>query len=449
MALGDLKVFDIVANGLVLQVTAIDLGGGQVRFSVECISGFADINAVYWGDNVADGSNFDLGTKKDNSLNMNGTGMDFDAGYKVSSTGLGPQGTDKPSYLTAGEEYNFTTTANWDDIDQLGVRATSTSTPEGSIKGVDGGATVIEAPCIAINDVEVTEGVDATAAFTISIDHAYDYDIVVTYSTSNGSADATDFTSTSGTVTILAGQTTATALVSVPILDDNVAESTETFNVNITEVRADIPGSDISLLTDHCDVLGVGTILDSDTGGGGGGGGGPPEPPAVQTAFSHGYWKEQGFADSEGFAAGVGSNKFDAFFTLDDPTSHTWTDKVGPNTVPFATDLTFAQAVTFGNGNGTGDFIDPGLVEEEADLVREAATAVLNFYDEDNSQSFIDWYIYERNLTNPDGDLSDNPTDADSVLADLKAQVDATLSGDPAAEYTATELATLLQATHH
>jgi len=275
MAIGDIKTFDIVYAGLTLQVNVIDLGGGQCEFSVKCISGFADINAVYWGDDVADGSNFDLGTKKDNSLNMNGTGADFDGGYKVSSTGLGPQGTDKPSYLTAGEELHFTSSVSWDDVDTLGVRATSTSTAGGSIKGVDGTSTVTEAPCVTIDDPTVTEGVNANATFTISLENAYAYDIIVHYSTADDSAlDGSDYSAkTDQTVTILAGQTSAT--VSVAILDDNVSESPEQFKINITSLVADIPGDNITLpITgvghENCDLQGVGTILDNDTGGGGG-----------------------------------------------------------------------------------------------------------------------------------------------------------------------------------
>lgn len=81
-------------------------------------------------------------------------------------------------------------------------------------------------------------------------------------------------------------------------------------------------------------------------------------------------------------------------------------------------------------------------------LVREATTAVLNFYDEESSASFVEWYIYERNLNDNDADTLNNPTDAASVLADLKAQVEATIEG-AAGAYTVTELESLLQATHH
>jgi hypothetical protein len=264
MAIGDIKTFDIVYSGLTLQINAIDLGGGKTTFEIKCISGSADINALYWGDNVADGNIFDLGTKKDNSLNMNGTGVDWDGGLKLSSTGLGTAGVNKTTYLTAGEHYDvLAADVSWDSLGTLGVRATSTSTAEGSIKGVDTGGTVTLAPQISVDDVTVTEGVDANAVFTVSLNHAYLYDITISYGTSNGSAqDVSDYTGIpSGTVTILAGQTSAT--VSVAIVNDSLPEPTETFNVNLTAATADIPGPDISVVIS--DNLGVGTILDDDT----------------------------------------------------------------------------------------------------------------------------------------------------------------------------------------
>jgi hypothetical protein len=264
MAIGDIKTFDIVYAGLTLQINAIDLGGGQTTFSIKCVSGFADINALYWGDGIADGDVFGLGTKKDSSLNMNGTGVDWDGGVKLSSTGLGPEGVNKATYLTAGETYDkLGVNVSWDSISTLGVRATSTSTAEGSIKGVDGGAVVTTAPTVSIDDVTVTEGTDANAVFTISLDHAYLYDITISYATANDSAlSVFDYTGASSSVTILAGQTSAT--VSIAITDDALPEPTETFNVNLTAATADIPGPDISL--GIADAVGVGTILDDDEG---------------------------------------------------------------------------------------------------------------------------------------------------------------------------------------
>ena len=284
MAVGDIKTFDISYSGLTLKVNAVDMGGGITKFFIECLEGYADLNAIYWGDDIADGSNYDLGTKKDNSLNMNGTGADFDGGMKLSSTGLGPAGTAKDTHITAGETLSFTGNVNWDDVDTFGLRATSTSTSGGSIKGVDNSGGVTAAPQVAIDDVTVTEGVDPKATFTISLDHAYLYDVVVTYTTSDDSAaDGEDYTGTSHTVTIPAGSTSIE--VCIPILDDDNPEETETFTVTLTNVMADLPGGAVGDLPltnafngPFGDDTGIGTILDNDEDEGGGGGGGPPPP---------------------------------------------------------------------------------------------------------------------------------------------------------------------------
>ncbi|MER8467318.1 hypothetical protein [Mesorhizobium sp. M1396] len=180
----------------------------------------------------------------------------------------------------------------------------------------------------------------------------------------------------------------------------------------------------------------------------------PPDDdaPDPATALSHGYWMTHPLSGSEGFAAAVGGTSFDDFFNLDAPIDRTWVDQStgGQNpTIANLADLTFERAVAFGNGAGApGDTTSPAIAGDFQDLVREAATAVLNFYDADHSASFVDWYIYERNHNDNDGVIGNNPTDATSVLADLKAQVDATISGDAGA-YSVDALATILHATHH
>jgi hypothetical protein len=453
MATGDIKTFDIVYSGLTLKVNAVDMGGGVTKFFITCLNGYADLNALYWGDDVADSSNFDLGDKKDNSLNMNGSGADFDGGMKLSSTGLGPAGTAKSTYITAGETLSFTGNVNWDDVDTFGVRATSTSTSGGSIKGVDNSGGVTTAPHITIDDITVTEGVDPNATFTITLDHAYLYDITLNYSTSDVDAAAgSDYTTTGGTITILAGQTSVT--VSVPILNDDIPEATETFHVNLSGATADLPGPDLVLPPANTEAFGVGTILDIDEeiiDPPPGGGGEDPTPPPTATAGSHGFWSNHAFTDSEGFAANVGATSFDDYFNIDSPTPHTWTDQTGGG--PGATtltldDLSFARAVAFANGSGaSGDTMTPNPGGSYEDLVREAAISVLNFYDADHSQSFVDWYIYERTIHDNDADAGNNPYDSASVLADLRAQVEATIEGASGA-YSVADLGTILHATH-
>lgn len=244
MATGDIKTFSIVYSGLELQIDAIDNGDGTTMFVVKCISGYADINALYWGDSVADGSSYDLGTKKDNSLNMNGTGADFDGGVKLSSTGLGSDptlgtGTNKSTFLTAGETLNaFSMNVSWDDVDTLGVRATSTSTAGGSIKGVDSGADVTTAPDITVDDAAcVVEG--NTTTFKINLSAIYDYDITITYETAGGTAtEDSDFVGTAGTVIIKAGETSAT--VTVQTTNDTVYEPGDNEHFTLLLTKAEV-----------------------------------------------------------------------------------------------------------------------------------------------------------------------------------------------------------------
>jgi hypothetical protein len=277
MAVGDIKTYDIVYNGLVLQINAIDMGDGTVTFEVSCVEGYCDLNAVYWsdGDNKAgEGTMTGFNAKSDSSLNMNGSGEAWDGGLKLSSAGLGPDGINKSTYLTAGETYVFTGTLDFATLDTLGVRATSTSTAGGSIKGVDGEAVVTDCPDISVNDVTVAEE-DGNAVFTVRLDKPYLYDVIITYETADGSAGSSDYTAKTGSITIKAGETSAT--VSVPILDDSNPESTETFTLKLTSATVDIPdvpGGPTTLAINGCivDGEGVGTILDTDTDT-------PPPPP--------------------------------------------------------------------------------------------------------------------------------------------------------------------------
>jgi hypothetical protein len=290
MALGDIKTFDIVYNGLVLQVDAVDNGDGTVQIVIKCITGHADINAIYWGDGdkVAneDGGLKGFDAKKDASLNMNGTGQAFDGGLKLSNAGLGTDGVNKPTYLTAGETMDaFTITADFDDLKTFGLRATSTSNPEGSIKGVDSSAEETKAPEISLADADcVIEG--GKSIFTINLSNAYDYDITISYKTVGGTAtDGDDYTGATGTVVIKAGQTSAT--VEIDTIDDPDVEGAdnEHFTLQLTGATVNLDGDEASELSlAIADADGEGCIIDNDVGGGGGGGG-----PSTDHFFDNGH----------------------------------------------------------------------------------------------------------------------------------------------------------------
>lgn len=438
MALGDIKTFDIVYAGLTLRVNAIDLGG-TTTFEVKCLSGSADVNALYWNDGDAtagEGSLIGFGAKSDNSLNMNGTAEAWDGGVKLSSAGIGKEGAAKATYLQTGESYAAVGVAvSWSTITHLGVRATTTSTAEGSIKGVDTDGPVTTFPKVCVEDAApVVEG--NNAAFQIHLDHAYAYDVTVNYTTVGGTAgDGTDYVHKAGSVVIAAGQTSV--VVNVATTDDNFVESTENFTLHINSATADIPGPDLAV-TILCND-GLGTILDNDTL--------PPPPPgndppsSPSDAGSPGYWKNHDGSGAQANDWDIAQNtSFETYFSVAGPYGGSW-DVSSPvnGSAGLQTDITFRQALDLPNGGGGENL-----------LAKEATVAVLNFLDSDFHDDFVAWYVYERNLNDNDANPLNNPvddaTDA-NVLADLKAQIDATLSGAPGA-YSIASLTNLLIPTH-
>ena len=107
-------------------------------------------------------------------------------------------------------------------------------------------------PTLSINDITVDES-PGNATLQICASATSTSPITVTYTTSNGTAIAgSDYTSTTATATIPAGQTCVA--VNVPILDDNIGEPTETFTVTLTNPT----GATIN------DGTGIVTILDND-----------------------------------------------------------------------------------------------------------------------------------------------------------------------------------------
>ncbi|MFN3953088.1 MAG: hypothetical protein ACK4LQ_01455 [Pararhodobacter sp.] len=136
------KVFEYEENGLSYTVTLTQSPDGTVSAMITVNSGHMDVNAFYWGDSDHSGPSASLG----GPLNMNGGGSRFegervqwDGAQPLSRPGLGREGANKETYLTEGQSLGPITldgVSSLDEIDFFGVRATSTSTPGGSIKGV-------------------------------------------------------------------------------------------------------------------------------------------------------------------------------------------------------------------------------------------------------------------------------------------------------------------------
>src|SRR5437763_452028 len=108
---------------------------------------------------------------------------------------------------------------------------------------------------ISISDVTHVEGNTGTTAFvfTISLDSAVLVDTTVSYTTADNTAVATvgspkgDYTTKSGTATILAGATSTN--VTVLVNGDTLNEANETFFVNLTNNAAILDGQGLGTIT--------------------------------------------------------------------------------------------------------------------------------------------------------------------------------------------------------
>lgn len=138
----DERIFTYQTEGLSYSVTVSQGQDGKFYADITVIEGSADVNAVYWGDEDASGPSASL----PGPLNMNGGGASYlgedvqwDGALALSRPGLGKAGTGKETFLQAGDTLRVELPIdNLEDVDFFGIRATSTSTPGGSIKAVSG-----------------------------------------------------------------------------------------------------------------------------------------------------------------------------------------------------------------------------------------------------------------------------------------------------------------------
>nr|WP_245210927.1 FG-GAP-like repeat-containing protein [Prochlorococcus marinus] len=88
-------------------------------------------------------------------------------------------------------------------------------------------------PSITIADLTTSNENASNATFTVSLSNASSQDITLDYATSNGTATAgSDYTATSGTLTISAGATSGT--FNVPVLADSLDEVNETATITLS-----------------------------------------------------------------------------------------------------------------------------------------------------------------------------------------------------------------------
>lgn len=105
-------------------------------------------------------------------------------------------------------------------------------------------------PTLSIGSIAVNENA-GSASLTVTLSAVSAQTVTVQYATSDATAiDGGDYTATSGTLTYTPGQTNRT--VTVPLLDDAVAEGSETFSVSLSSPsNATIaPGAGVVTITD-------------------------------------------------------------------------------------------------------------------------------------------------------------------------------------------------------
>jgi hypothetical protein len=124
------------------------------------------------------------------------------------------------------------------------------------LSGMVSSASAQSAPSLSIDNVSVTEGVDAAAVFTVTLTGNNPNGITVDWETRDGNGTSpatagTDYKARNGTLTIVAGTNSNT--ISVPIFDDATYEPDETFNVKLLSSSVNI-----------ADSVGTATIISDD-----------------------------------------------------------------------------------------------------------------------------------------------------------------------------------------
>ncbi|MBB4108686.1 beta strand repeat-containing protein, partial [Pedobacter zeae] len=112
---------------------------------------------------------------------------------------------------------------------------------------------------VSINNISVAENVTGgLATFTVTLTGSVQNSFTVNFATANGTAvQPDDYTATSGTLTFPAGSVNgATQTFTVPIIDDSIAEASETFTATL---------SGITGLVSIATATGTATITDNDT----------------------------------------------------------------------------------------------------------------------------------------------------------------------------------------
>ncbi len=122
----------------------------------------------------------------------------------------------------------------------------------GNITDDDTATVSVSGPAAAVGEAS-----DGELEFTVTMSAAAETDVTVNYSLGGTATAGDDYTAASGSVTIAAGETSAT--ISLPVLDDAIQEGSETVTVTLD-------GTDnASVSVDGANATATGSIADDDT----------------------------------------------------------------------------------------------------------------------------------------------------------------------------------------
>jgi len=184
----------------------------------------SDVTVVY---NIADGSSNGA---------IDGTDYTAVTGTLTITAGATSGEIEVPVILDSTDEVDETAT--------LTLSSATSATIDGDTTTADFVITDDDTPVLTVANSTVTESA-GSATFTVTLDQAAANDVTVVYQTANGSSNgassASDYTATTGTLTITAGATTGE--IAIPITDDVSDESTETATITLNSaVSATIDG---------------------------------------------------------------------------------------------------------------------------------------------------------------------------------------------------------------
>ena len=245
-------------------------------------------------------------------------------------------------------------------------------------------------PAVSISDAGGTEG-DGDIAFTVTLDSAASATVTVDYATANGTADGDDYTATSGTLTFAAGTTSGT--VTVPIADDNVNESDETFTVTLSNASGATLGTASATGTIQNRYV-TPAVSISDAGGTEGDGDiafTVTLDSAATATVTVDYATSDGTADAgDDYTATSGTLTFAAGTTSGTVTVPIADDNVNESDETFTVTLSNASGATLGTASATGTIRDTETAAElSADFPESAFTSKRHTGSDDRPQVVV------------------------------------------------------------